>query len=89
MNDTLRKTPGLGSIPVLKWAFNKKDKTTKEVELMVFLRPRVVRATENGRRLLDDLDRKAPLIKKWKDEMLQSDGYLEDPGASTSPSKAK
>src|SRR6185503_6271250 len=32
ISDTLRKTPILGSIPGLGWAFKKKDKTTHEVE---------------------------------------------------------
>ena len=34
--DTVRKVPVLGSIPVLGWAFKKKDKVTRDVELMVF-----------------------------------------------------
>ncbi len=68
ISDTLRKTPILGSIPGLKWAFNKKDKVTREVELIVFLRPKVVRTPEQARELLEEMDKKAPLIKKWKDE---------------------
>lgn len=67
VSDTLRKTPILGSIPGLKWAFNKKDKTSRQVELMVFLRPRVVRTPEEARELARDLDEKFPLVKKWKD----------------------
>ena len=69
VSDILRKTPVLGSIPALGWAFKKKDKTTHEVELMVFLRPKVVRNTEDAKQLLDDLDKKAPLIKKWRDSV--------------------
>ncbi|MDB6021808.1 MAG: ral secretion pathway protein GspD, partial [Pedosphaera sp.] len=49
VSDTLRKTPILGSIPGLKWLFNKKDKTQHEVELMVFLRPKVVKSPEDAR----------------------------------------
>ena len=67
VSDTLRKTPILGSIPLIKWAFNKQDKTTRQVELMVFLRPRVVRNDDDARRLMKDMDEKFPLIKKWKD----------------------
>jgi len=66
--DTLRKTPVLGSIPGLGWAFKKKDKLTRDVELLVFLRPTVVRSPEDAKKLLEEMDRKAPLIKKWKDE---------------------
>jgi general secretion pathway protein D len=68
VSDTLRKTPILGSIPGLGWAFKKKDKISREVELMVFLRPKVVRTPEEARELLEEVDKKAPLVKKWKDE---------------------
>ncbi len=67
-SDTLHKTPILGSIPGLKWLFNKKDKTTREVELMVFLRPKIVRTPEEARELLEEVEKKAPRIKKWQDD---------------------
>jgi general secretion pathway protein D len=51
-NDTTRKIPGLGSIPGLGWAFKKKDKIAREVELMVFLTPRVTRSPEQARELM-------------------------------------
>ncbi len=68
VSDTLRKTPLLGSIPVLKWAFNKKNKTSNEVELMVFLRPRVIHAAEDAQTVLDELEQKAPLIKQYQEQ---------------------
>jgi general secretion pathway protein D len=68
VSDTLRKTPFFGSIPGLGWAFKKKDKTSREVELMVFLRPKVVRTPKEAQELLEETDKKMPLIKKWKDE---------------------
>jgi len=68
ISDTLRKTPILGSIPLLKWAFNKKDKTTHEVELMVFLRPRVIQTPKDASEVLREMDEKAPLVKKWQDD---------------------
>jgi general secretion pathway protein D len=68
ISDTLRKTPILGSIPVLKWAFNKKDKTTHEVELLVFLRPRVIETPKDAAEILREMDEKAPLVKKWQEE---------------------
>lgn len=67
LSDTLRKTPFFGSIPGLKWLFNKSDKTSRRVELMVFLRPRVVRNLEEARGLLLDMGEKFPLVNEWKD----------------------
>jgi type II secretion system protein D len=68
ISDTLRKTPILGSIPLLKWAFNKKDKSTHDVELMVFLRPRVIQTPKDAQNILREMDEKAPLVKKWQEE---------------------
>ncbi len=67
ISDTMRKTPLLGNIPGLGWAFKKRDKTTQEVELMVFLRPKVVRTTEDAQELSNEVDKKAPLLKEWKE----------------------
>jgi general secretion pathway protein D len=67
VSDTLRKTPILGDIPGLGWAFKKRDKTSREVEMMVFLRPKVTRSEEDNHKLLDHIFEKAPLIKQWKD----------------------
>jgi general secretion pathway protein D len=69
VSDTLRKTPILGDIPGLGWAFKKKDKTSREVELMVFLRPKITRSPEESRDLLEEIYRKAPNVKTWKDEI--------------------
>ncbi|MDB6109902.1 MAG: ral secretion pathway protein, partial [Pedosphaera sp.] len=74
VSDTVRKTPILGSIPGLSWLFNKKDKTAHEVELMVFLRPRVVRTPEQAKELLEEVDKKAPLIRKWENEARPNNG---------------
>ncbi len=67
ISDTLRKTPILGSIPGLGWAFKKKDKIRREVELMVFLRPKIVRTPEEAQQLMDEVDRKAPLIRERRE----------------------
>ena len=69
VTDTLYKTPILGDIPLLKWLFNKKDKTSHEVELMVFLRPKVTRTPEDAKELMNEIYEKAPNVKKWKDEL--------------------
>lgn len=68
VSDTLRKTPILGSIPVLGWAFKKKDKTIHEVELMVFLRPKVIRSPEDARDLLQEMNKRSPKMQKWEND---------------------
>jgi general secretion pathway protein D len=66
--DTVRKVPILGSIPGLGWAFKKKDKVSREVELMVFLRPKVTRSPEEVKDLLNEVEGKTPKIQQWKNE---------------------
>jgi len=68
VSDTLRKTPLLGSIPGLGWAFKKKDKDTREVELMVFLCPKIIHSAADAQKMLDDVSQKAPLLKKWEQD---------------------
>jgi general secretion pathway protein D len=68
VSDTTRKVPGLGSIPGLGWAFKKKDKVMRDVELLVFLRPHVVRSEEEAKALLDDVDQRSPAVKQWREE---------------------
>jgi general secretion pathway protein D len=65
VSDTLRKTPILGSIPGIGWAFKKKDKTTQDVELMVFLHPRVVHDQKTAAQLLNEINEKMPKMRKW------------------------
>jgi type II secretory pathway component GspD/PulD (secretin) len=67
----LRKTPILGDIPGLGWAFKKKDKTTRDVELMVFMRPRITRTPEQNKDLLEEIYRKSPIIKQWDEDSQQ------------------
>jgi general secretion pathway protein D len=64
----IRKTPFFGSIPVIKWAFNKKDTSSTEVELMVFLQPTVVHSVADARRLQQDLNAKTPLLEKYHED---------------------
>jgi general secretion pathway protein D len=63
-----RKTPLLGDIPGLGWAFKKKDDSTQNVELMVFLRTRVVHTPREADELLRDVERKSPLLKDWQND---------------------
>jgi type II secretion system protein D len=73
-SNIMRKTPGLGSIPGLKWLFNNKDNSTHEVELIVFLRPKVIRTPEDARNVLDEVNRQTPLIQKWQWQTNSTDG---------------
>ncbi len=68
ISDTLRKTPFVGDIPGVKWAFNKRNKTTSDIELMVFLRPRIIRSVEDAKTALAEVDAQAPQVKKYQDE---------------------
>jgi type II secretion system protein D len=67
--DIVRKTPGLGSIPGLGWAFKKKDKISREVELMVFLKPKITRSPEQARQLYLETKSKLPLINSWDENV--------------------
>jgi general secretion pathway protein D len=62
-SDTLRKTPILGDIPAIGWLFKKRDKTSNEVELMVFLRPKVTRTPQEAKELLNEIYKKVPNVK--------------------------
>ncbi len=68
VSDIQRRTPILGYIPIIEWAFKKQDKTQHQVELMVFLRTKVVRTPDEANELLHDVDKKAPQLKKWQDD---------------------
>ena len=68
VTDTLRKTPIIGDVPGVKWAFNKKNKTTSDVELMVFLRPRIIRSVEDAKTALAEVDKQAPAVRKYQDQ---------------------
>jgi general secretion pathway protein D len=68
MSDTMRKTPLVGDVPGVKWMFNKKNKTTQDVELMVFLRPRIIHNTEDAKTALVEESTLAPAVKKYQDE---------------------
>jgi type II secretion system protein D len=68
LSDTIYKTPILGSIPGLKYVFSKRDKSIKRSELLVFLRPKVVRSPAQARELLEESKRKMSLIRKWEQD---------------------
>lgn len=72
ISDAVRKVPILGSIPGVGWAFKKKDKSVKEVELIVFLRPRVIRSAEDAIKAAEEVSARTPLINGWSREVEKS-----------------
>jgi type II secretion system protein D len=66
LSDTIYKTPLLGSIPGFKYIFSKHDKSVKRTELLVFLRPKVVRTPEQARALLEEARKSMTLIRDWE-----------------------
>jgi len=75
IQDTIYKTPILGDIPGLKYVFSKHDKSAKRTELLVFLRPKVVRSPEQARQLLEEARKSMSLIQDWeKKESLPGKG---------------
>jgi general secretion pathway protein D len=71
VSDTVRKTPILGDIPGLGYLFKKKDREVQDVELMVFLRPKVSRTPVEAKAILEDTYRKSPGVKKWDEDSQQ------------------
>jgi type II secretion system protein D len=63
-NDTAYKTPILGSIPGLNYIFGKRDKNGTRTELLVFLRPKIVRTPQQAKEMFDEVTRKLPLVEK-------------------------
>jgi general secretion pathway protein D len=64
-----RKLFILGDIPLLGWLFKKKDTVARDVELMVFLRPRVTRSLEDVEKLMKDEAERTPQIQKWEKDL--------------------
>lgn len=67
-SESLSKVPGLGDIPVLGALFSYKENTVKRKNLMVFLRPRIVR---------DDQLAVAYAASKYNKLQQQSEGLIE------------
>ncbi len=72
LSDTVYKLPILGDIPGLKYIFSKRDKSVKRTELLVFLRPKVVRSPEQARELLLEARKSMPLIQDWEQKEMKS-----------------
>ena len=54
VTDTYKRVPILGDIPLLGQAFRTKTKTSRKTNLMVFLRPTIIRTPEDLDRLTQD-----------------------------------
>jgi general secretion pathway protein D len=54
MQDTVEKVPGLGDIPILGALFRYKKRTHVKTNLMVFLRPTIIRNNEESVNLAGD-----------------------------------
>jgi type II secretion system protein D len=67
--EVIRKIPLLGSIPVLGWAFKKKDSVSRNVELMVFLRPTITRSPMDVEALMQGVEERIPKIMDWKEDL--------------------
>ena len=88
-HNIVRKVPVLGSIPGLGWLFKKRDKTTTDMELMVFLSPRITRSPEQAKQLLEDVEKSAPKVKKYnEDQRALKDGKPEAKSETKPPAKA-
>jgi general secretion pathway protein D len=83
MSETIRKTPFLGDIPGLGWAFKKKEKSVKDVELLVFLRPRVIRSSTDAQATLGEVKSKAPLVR----DFLKANDHSESTNTPVAPPK--
>jgi general secretion pathway protein D len=66
ISDTIYKTPILGDIPGFKYIFSKHDKSVQRTELLVFLRPKVVRTPEQARELLEEARKSMSLIREYE-----------------------
>lgn len=60
-----RKVPLLGDIPLLGYLFKKVEAVEREVELMVFLKPRITRTPAEVRKLLEQERTRTPRIEAW------------------------
>ena len=84
-SDTYERVPLLGDIPYLGAAFRKKSKKKDKINMMVFLRPTIVRKPEDLNRTTDQ---RYEYIRTQEEESLPDSRYLlnERPGiAQTKP----
>ena len=98
LKDTTQKVPLLGDIPVLGWLFTSKSTTKEKTNLMVFLRPTIIRDSALVTRISDgkyryirDLqqsikDRDNTMLLKEEAPVIQPlDDYLPPPPDGESP----
>ena len=71
------KVPLLGDIPLLGWFFKKNDSSTRDVELMVLLKPTVTRSLEEVEALRQEEMKRAYRIRNWEVEREDYDAERE------------
>ena len=67
-NTGVAKVPVLGDIPILRTAFRQKTNAVSRTELVIFIRPRVIRDLNEARRVTEEfrkeLSVQAPRVRK-------------------------
>jgi len=61
-----RRVPILGRIPILKYAFGKKDRKTEVTELIAFITPTVLRDADADAAATKDALERLPNIQEWR-----------------------
>ena len=79
------KVPILGDIPVIGRAFQSKGKSRRKTNLMVFLRPKIIRNASDARPLTQDLLNRARIedINQSGREISKIDEYISNLDAPT------
>lgn len=77
-SEVIRKIPFLGDIPILGYLFRKRDTASREVELMVFLKPTVTRTPEEVSELMRREQDRTPYIQEWEEERRKADQERRD-----------
>jgi general secretion pathway protein D len=92
MRDSEQRVPGLGRIPGLGWLFRARKSERVKTNLMVFIRPTILRNSEDARfqsagkyRYLQDLQRQ---MNEERGRMLRSDPAPEMPPFPEAPATA-
>ncbi|HEV2319838.1 MAG TPA: hypothetical protein VGV18_08820, partial [Verrucomicrobiae bacterium] len=67
---TVRKVPILGDIPILKLVFAKTDHETQDDELLVFLRPHVIKTSAAAEQFLREVNQRNPEMEKWEGDQV-------------------
>jgi type II secretory pathway component GspD/PulD (secretin) len=84
-----RGVPILSDIPILGWLFKKRDTVQRDVELMVFLRPKVTQSPEEVEELMKKEGEGAPGIRQWEEDLKAERGKDEQERAEKAKAPAE